>query len=466
MELKNYNKLISISADKSQIKARKILIDLYKVAVESVCPQNIIQNHLKYKIKDKILIIDNDQYSVESRKIWIIGAGKAVGGMAKTLEMIFIDLDYSGIICIPEGIKELLNLKKIHCLESSHPLPSDRNIKNTKQILEFIKNIKSKDLVITLLSGGGSSMWITPISPITINDMVILNQLLLKSGMSIHEINVVRKHVSEIKGGKLASKIPGEVILLVLSDVIGDKLESIASGPLVPDPSTFNEAKAILQRFKLWRNSIPDSVRTVIQSGIENKIAETLKTDDPIFKKTHSYIIGSNRIACKAAMSHASKIGLNTLLLTDKVEGEAKWVGKLFARIYSGLAEEEKEPLLIVSGGEPIVEVLGNGIGGRNQEVAAAALIEFLSYDCIINFAFLSAGTDGIDGNSLYAGALIDNVTISLYRKNSINIENYRSKSDLCSFFEKIGSTLLETGPTGTNVMDIHLSLIHTNKLE
>ncbi len=466
MEIKNYNDLISITTDKTQIKARKILIDLYKAAIAAVNPQNIILHHLKYKAKEKLLIIDNDQYSIESRKIWIIGVGKAVGGMAQTLEMIFTDLDYSGIICIPEGIKEKLNLKKIHCLESSHPLPSEINIKNTKQLLEFIKNINPKDLVITLLSGGGSSMWIAPISPITLNDMVILNQLLLKSGMSIHEINVIRKHVSEIKGGKLASKIPGEIVVLVLSDVIGDKLESIASGPLVPDPSTFNEAKALLQQFKLWGNLIPDSVRTVIQFGTENKIAETLKVNHPIFKKIHSYIIGSNRIACKAVMNHASKIGLNALLLTDKVEGEAKWVGRLFARIYCGLAEEKNEPLLIVSGGEPIVEVLGNGIGGRNQEVAAAVLSEFLSYKYIINFAFLSAGTDGIDGNSIYAGALIDNNTIKVSRKSSINIENYRSRSDLCRFFEKIGGTLLETGPTGTNVMDIHLSIIHTNKLK
>ena len=460
MEVKNFDELIAITSDPVEIKARKLLIDLYKTAIEAVDPYHIIHQHLRYSSQEKMLFVNDDQYPVESRKVWIIGVGKAVGGMTVAIEEILDDLDYQGVICVPEGMKIKLNLKKILCLESTHPFPSEINELNTKKVLELINQISSDDLVIALISGGGSSMWVAPKSPISVQDLIILNQVLINSGMSIHEINLIRKHVSEIKGGKLARKISGEVITILLSDVVGDKLENIASGPLISDFSTLNEAKFLLKKYKLWEKGIPNSIKSVIKNGVNNEIAEKSKEKALVLNYVHSYLVGSNKIACKAILSQARKIGLNSLFLTDKLEGEARWIGKILARIYSGLMEENKAPLLIVSGGEPTVQVHGSGIGGRNQEVAAALLNEFLLNKSGLKFAFLSAGTDGIDGNSSYAGALIDNKTIDIYGEKRLIIDNYLAQNDTSSLFEKIGGTVLLTGPTGTNVMDIQLAII------
>lgn len=465
MEVKNFDELTSITSDPIEVKARKLLINLYKTAVDAVDPYPILQHLLRYDSEEKMLFVNDAQYSVESRKLWILGAGKAVGGMAVAIEEILNDLDYQGIVCVPEDLKIKFNLKKILCLESTHPFPSEINELNTQKVLKLINQISSDDLVIALISGGGSSMWVAPKSPISVQDLIILNQVLINSGMSIHEMNLIRKHVSEIKGGKLAHKISGEVITIILSDVIGDKLENIASGPLISDSSTSNEARLILKKYTLWNKGIPNSVKSVIKNGINNEIAEKSKEKPLVLNNVHSYLVGSNKIACKAILSKAKKMGLNSLFLTDKLEGEAKWVGKILARIYSGLMEENKAPLLIVSGGESTVQVHGGGIGGRNQEVAAALLNEYSSKKLVFKFAFLSAGTDGIDGNSSYAGALIDNKTIDIYGEKRLILENYLAQNDTSSFFEKIGGSVLLTGPTGTNVMDIQLAIIYLDKL-
>lgn len=465
MEVENYEELIAFNSDKKQAKVRKLLIELYQAAVNTVNPHTIIHNKIKYDSNKQILSIEGNQYSVKSRKIWIFGVGKAVGGMAEALEEILDDIDYEGLICVPQGVSEKLSLKKVLCLHSSHPFPSEKNIQNTNLLLNFIDRVNSEDLVIALLSGGGSAMFIAPIFPITLEDIIILNKALIESGMSIHEINIIRKHVSEVKGGKLAEKISCETLTLILSDVIGDNLESIASGPLVPDSSTFIDSKSLLMKYDLWENRIPGSVKRVIQKGVDKEIPETLKMNNKSFDRIRSYIIGSNRMACKAAISNAEKRGLRSIFLTDKIEGDASWLGKILARIYSGLNEDINEPILIVSGGESTVKVQGDGIGGRNQELAASLLNELSSNSSDIAFAFISAGTDGIDGNSKYAGVIIDNQTINVFNQKKVNLKDYQSQSDICNFFKEIGGSLLLTGPTGTNVMDIQISLVNADKL-
>lgn len=465
MEVENYKELIVFNSDEQQTKARKLLIELYQAAVNSVNPRTIIHNKIKYNSKKKILSVEGNQYPVKSRKIWIIGVGKAVGGMAEALEGILDNVDYEGMVCVPRGVCEKLSLKKILCLPSSHPFPSEKNLQNTNLLLKFIDRANSEDLVIALLSGGGSAMFIAPISPIKLEDIIGLNKALIASGMSIHEINIIRKHVSEVKGGKLAEKINCETLTLVLSDVIGDNLESIASGPLVPDSSTFSDSKSLLMKYNLWENRIPDSVKRVIQKGVDREIPETLKKNNKRFDRIRSYIIASNRIACKAVISHAEKRGLRSIFLTDKIEGDARWLGKILARVYSGLSENINEPLLIVSGGESTVKVQGNGIGGRNQELAASLLKELSSDSTTITFAFISAGTDGIDGNSKYAGVILDNQTINVYSQKKVNLKEYQLQSDTCNFFKEIGGSLLLTGPTGTNVMDIQISIVNSDEL-
>jgi glycerate 2-kinase len=461
MIFQNYDEVIHFSSSTRQ-KARETILKLFISGVEAVNPYQVINDNLCYNSDKKELIIKDQVFSLKNRKLWIIGAGKAVGRMAEALEKMLIDLVFQGVICVPLGEKNYLTLNRVRCLESTHPLPSEVNVVNTKETLDLIENIKPNDLVIALISGGGSAIWTAPIYPIVIEDLIVLNKELIKSGMNIHEINVVRKHISSIKGGKFAKIIPAEIIVLILSDVIGDNLETIASGYFHPDPSTFLDVIHLLNEYNLM-NSVPDRVRLVIEQGNDGSIPETPKTKDPIFNNVHTYIIGSNKLACNAIMTTAKQLGLNTIFLTDKLEGDAKCLGRLLARIYHGLSDGTKEPLLVISGGEPTVKVRGSGIGGRNQEVVAAVLQEYLSQTPPPDITFLSAGTDGIDGNSPYAGALVDDLSVIKTHQKQINLAKFQKENNLSEFFEKLGGSVLMSGPTGTNVMDLQIALLNAS---
>ena len=465
MRIQNYDDLIDFSSS-SRKESRTIVLNLFNTAIESVDPYKIISDKLSFDSEKKNLVIKNTSLSVKRRNIWIIGAGKAVGRMTEALERVLSELKFQGIICVPEGVKKDLKLKKVQCLESSHPLPSEVNIQNTKKTLNLIEDIQPEDLVIVLISGGGSAIWTAPISPITIDDLIRLNAELINSGMSIQEINIIRKHVSLIKGGKFAEKIQAEILVLVMSDVIGDNLESIASGPFYPDSSTFNEAKTLLVQYKLWEKAIPSSVKLVIEQGMIGVVPETPKTNNKVFKHIKTHILGSNKLACNAVISEAEKMGIKGILLTDKLEGDARLIGHLLARIYCSFAEGFQEKLLIVSGGETTVEVQGAGVGGRNQEVAAAALEELLALPSYPDIEFLSAGTDGVDGNSRFAGALVDDLTIRNLKQRGLKLAEYQQENNLSHFFEKIGGSLILTGPTGTNVMDLQIALLNVSRSE
>ncbi|MHA2203375.1 MAG: glycerate kinase type-2 family protein [Candidatus Hodarchaeales archaeon] len=461
MIFQNYEEIIHYSSSIRK-KPRETILKFFDTAVRAVDPFHIIFDNLTYNSEKRELIIKDKAFSTKKRKIWIIGAGKAVGRMAEALEKVLIGLEYQGVICVPKGVKQHLTLNKLHCLESTHPLPSEVNVVNTKEILVLIENIKPEDLVIALVSGGGSAIWAAPIFPINTEDLIVLNKELINSGMNIQEINVVRKHVSTIKGGKLAKIIPAEMIILILSDVIGDKLESIASGCFHPDPSRFIDARLILKQYDLL-SVIPDSIKLVIEQGNDGLIPETPKIDDPIFQRVYTHVIGSNKLACDAIISNAKQLGLNALFFTDKIESNAKWWGRLLARIYCGLANGIQEPLLVISGGEPTVKVRGSGIGGRNQEVVAAVLEEFLSLPSPPDILFLSAGTDGVDGNSPYAGALVDDISVTVTHQKKLNLVKYQKENNLSKFFEKLGGSILMSGPTGTNVMDVQIAILNSS---
>ncbi|MFX0013758.1 MAG: glycerate kinase [Promethearchaeota archaeon] len=462
MRIKNYDEIITYSSSVRK-KTRELALNLFDSAIEAADPYQIIHNNVKIDLTKKELNVEGMHFPLSERKIWIIGAGKAVGKMAEALEEILTGQDYQGTICVPEGIKSDLRLKKIHCYESTHPLPSEVNLLNTKVVLELIEKIQPNDLVIALISGGGSAIWAAPIPPITVNDLITLNKTLINSGMNIHEINVVRKHVSSIKGGKLVKQIPAEILVFLISDVIGDNLESIASGYFHPDSSSFYETKLLLNKYRLWVTAVPDSVKMVIDKGIEGLIPETPKEQDEVFNRVQAHILASNKLACKAIVENAKKLGLKALILTDKLEGDARCLGRLLARIYSGLAEQIQDAFVVVSGGEPTVEVYGNGIGGRNQEVVGAVLNEFLSYPHPIETTFLSAGTDGIDGNSPYAGALIDDISVNIACKKELDLTKFQKENNMSKFFEELGGSVLLSGPTGTNVMDLQIAIINTS---
>ncbi len=458
LKISNYEEIIQYSESSKGREARKLLLDLILQAINAVDPYQIIKDNLKFNREEIILEIKDRKYFINQRKIWIIGGGKAAGKMAEALESILGDFIFNGIICVPIKNKEKLNLNKISCFESSHPIPSKQNIINTNKILELVQQMRKEDLVIVVLSGGGSAILSSPIPPININDLIILNKLLISSGMNIHKINTVRKHLSNIKGGRLAQKIPSQIITLVLSDVIGDNLDTIASGPLCADKSTYTETKQILEEFKLWKDKIPSSVKQVIIQGIEGKILETPKEDDPVFSRVDHFILGSNKIACKEVISNSKKHSLKVIFLSDMLEGDVQVLGKILCRIYRGISEFSSSPTVIVSGGEPTVIVKGNGIGGRNQELSAVVLAELMKNP--FNLSFISFATDGIDGNSLYAGALIDCTTIDSFKEKRINLELYQANNDLTNFFKEIDGSLIITGSTGTNVMDLHIAIV------
>ncbi|MFX1516115.1 MAG: glycerate kinase [Promethearchaeota archaeon] len=461
MIFQNYDEVVHFSSS-IRHESRSILLKLFNYGIEAVNPYQVILDNLTYNSEKEELVITNQVFSTKKRRLWIIGAGKAVGKMAEALEKVLVELEYQGVICVPEGVKRHLQLRRLRCLESTHPLPSEANIVNTGEILQLIENIDAKDLVIALISGGGSAILTAPTPPITIQDLILLNKELINSGMNIHEINVIRKHVSTIKGGKLAKIIPAEMIVLVISDVIGDNLESIASGYFYPDPSTFSDASHLIEQYHL-QNVIPKSVERVIEQGKNELVPETPKKGDIVFQRIHTHILGSNKLACNAIITAAKQYGLDAIFLTDKVEGDVKCVGQLLARIYCGLASTTQEPLLVISGGEPTVKVRGNGIGGRNQELAAAVLQEFLLQKTPTDIVFLSAGTDGIDGNSSYAGALVDDISVTMTHQNKLNLVKYQQNNNLSNFFEELGGSVLISGPTGTNVMDVQVALLNAS---
>ncbi|MHA1214972.1 MAG: glycerate kinase type-2 family protein [Candidatus Hodarchaeales archaeon] len=456
MLVKNYLQLVNSPHQESFQKMRGLLLDLYTSAVESVNPYKAVLRHLKINDETTSLEIEDLELSLVNRKIWILGGGKASGQMAEALESLIGDKDYSGLVIVPKGVKKQLKLKKIECYESDHPIPSSTNLENTKKLIKAVEKIKREDLVLFLLSGGGSALLTMPQNSIDLADLIKLNELLIRSEMDIHEINVIRKHVSSIKGGRLAELINAkEKVVLVISDVIGDNLETIASGPMVPDSSTYLDAKVILQNHGLWAEKIPNSVKDVIEKGIKGQLKETPKQGDKIFEGVNTFIIASNKIACEAIRSKAKEMNLKCVFLTDKIEGDARALGKLMVRIYEGLLDDITKPIVFVSGGEPTVKVEGKGIGGRNQELVVSAMQELSSFKG--NFCFLSAGTDGIDGNSKYAGAIIDNFSLGIFEEKQLPLGKFLADNDLTNFFQKLGYSLIETGPTGTNVMDVQL---------
>ncbi|MHA1994212.1 MAG: glycerate kinase type-2 family protein [Candidatus Hodarchaeales archaeon] len=466
MEIKNYKDLLDLPFGSSEICAREFLLRLLKIGLDAVNPFEIVTRNLQYNSVSKLLMVSNSEFDLTDKQVRVIGAGKAVGRMAEAIEKVLQGVPLSGIICVPEGVRNSLTLKKIQCVESSHPLPSEINLENTERTIEYIKELTKDDLVISLISGGGSALWSAPIPPITITDLISLNQTLLHSGMSIHEINVVRKHMSRIKGGKAARMIPSTTLILLLSDVIGDQLESIASGPFSPDTSTYHDVINLFRKYNLSKDVLPTSIYEVVTRGLNGEIAETPKPKDPSFSRFHHSIIGSNNVARQAIYKAANQVGMEVIVEDHLVDGDARIVGTNLAQIGLQISKEKSTPVLYISGGEPIVKVTGNGIGGRNQEVVAAFLREVSTFDPSLDISLISFGTDGIDGNSEYAGAICDTFTLNLFREKKVPIDCYQENNDLTNFFLQLGKSLILLGPTGTNVMDVQLLLVNSADME
>ncbi|MEM2455530.1 MAG: DUF4147 domain-containing protein, partial [Candidatus Bathyarchaeia archaeon] len=377
IRVKNREEILANAESPLDQRAREIALDAIERAIESVDPKNLI--YLKVKVNDEKIMINGRAFDLRSfRRIFVIGGGKASGYMAEAMETILEDKVEDGIVVVPKGTSEKFKTKVIKVHEASHPIPDESSVEGAKKVIEMAEKAREDDLIICLISGGGSSLMAYPRDEISLEDKRKVTEILLKCGATIREINAVRKHLSKFKGGHLAkSAYPATLISLLLSDVIGDPLDVIASGPTVPDTTTFTDAINVLKKYNVW-DAVPYTVRELLLNGEKGLIKETPKSDDPCFKKVHNFVIGNNRDACISAINELKKAGLNTLFLTSYAEGEARDLGLLAGAIakeilYSG--NPVRRPAGIVIGGESTVTVTGKGIGGRNQEISLSSAL-------------------------------------------------------------------------------------------
>ena len=442
-------------------KIRKNLKEIYTAAIEAVNPHAAIKNHVQLDNNKLLLLKNSELFKVfdlsEFEKIYVVGAGKATASMAKAVESILGDKISEGVICVKYDYTE--DLDRIQIMEASHPIPDENGVAAAKKIRALLQKAGEKDLIISLISGGGSALLPLPPDPITLAEKGETTNLLLKSGASIHEINSIRKHLSCIKGGNSAREgYPGTVINLMISDVVGDQIDVIASGPFVPDNSSFEMALEILHKYTLT-DKVPGSVIDYIKKGTNGEIKENPDEDDSCFEKITNLVIASNIISLKSAEAKAKDLGYNTLILSSLIEGDTMGVSLVHSRILKECLHTSnpiQHPACIISGGETTVNVKGNGLGGRNMEFAIQAAEDIKNLDGVI---MASIGTDGSDGPTDAAGAVIDGTTIMRSEKKGINIKEYIKNNDSYNFFKQIDDLII-TGPTNTNVMDVRLILI------
>jgi hydroxypyruvate reductase len=386
------------------------------------------------------------------RRLFVLGAGKASASMAKALEAILGGRIHAGWINTKYG--HGVQLDRIECHECGHPVPDEAGVAGARKIVELAREAGDGDLVICLISGGASALMPLPAGRVTLADKQAATSLLLASGAPIEELNCVRKHLSGIKGGRLAQlAAPARVISLILSDVVGDDPGVIGSGPTAPDATTFEEARRIVQRRGVW-DRLPASVREHLTQSQD----ETPKPNDPVFLNVQNVIVGSNRLALDAARARAESLGFHTLLLSSAIQGEAREVARVHSAILREIRETGnpvKSPACILSGGETTVTVRGNGKGGRNQEFALAAARDIAGLEDVL---LLSFGTDGTDGPTDAAGAFADGSTVERAQALGFDATRHLDENNSYPLFEALGDIFV-TGPTRTNVMDVYLLL-------
>jgi hydroxypyruvate reductase len=427
-----------------------------RAAIEAVDPRALTQDCLE--LDGNLLTIGDDSVDLEAfRSIVVVGAGKAAAHMAGAIEQTLGDRISGGLVIVKDG--HGLPLERIKFVEAGHPIPDARGEMAARKIITLLESNAAADtLVLCLLSGGGSALMPLPQAPVTLEAKREITNILLRCGATIDEINAIRKHISGIKGGRLArAAFPSRLFSLILSDVVGDPLHIIASGPTVGDPSTYSDCASIFRHYDIWSET-PDVVRELIERGRAGKIPETPGQGDPIFDSVSNIIIGNNIHALRAALSKASSLGFNARILSDSITGEAREVGAMLASLVleEGRASSPAEkPICILAGGETTVTILGGGKGGRNQELALAAAIA-LSGKAVATLA--SIGTDGTDGPTDAAGAIVDSTTVDRARAIGLDPQAYLDDNDSYNLLKPVGDLLI-TGPTGTNVMDIMIAL-------
>ena len=404
------------------------------------------------------LDVDGVSYDLQRyAHVYVVGAGKAGATMAQGLEGVLGERLTGGVVTVKYG--HLAPVSRVTIYEAAHPVPDEAGVRGAEALIRLAQQAGADDLIFCLLSGGGSALLPAPSPGITLEEKQRVTSLFLECGASIDEINVIRKHISRLKGGQLARVVaPATLITLVLSDVVGDRLDVIASGPTVADPTTYQDCLEIVRRYDLLAR-LPASVRTHLQRGQAGELPETPKATDPAFTRCQTVIIGSNRIALQAAREAARACGYTVLILSSSVEGEARQIARLHAAIAREIrqsGEPVHPPACVIAGGETTVSLHGDGRGGRNQEFALAAALGIAGLDDVV---VLSGGTDGTDGPTPAAGALADGHTVARAQALGMAPDDFLRRNDSYHFFRALDDLFI-TGPTGTNVMDMHILLV------
>jgi glycerate 2-kinase len=444
------NARISIQTSNARIK--RVLKALIHSGLQAAAPDRAMEHLIA--VNGERLFVDNIRYDLSTiKRVVCVGAGKASAHMALALEGLLKDRLEGGLVIVKDGYRAATT--RIQTIEAGHPLPDRRGIRATQQVLTLARSLTNQDLLIVLLSGGASSLLCAPAPGLTLRDKQRTTRMLLQSGAPIQELNTVRKHLSAIKGGQLARATPAQLLTFILSDVIGDDLAIIGSGPTVPDPTTFREAQRILEQYSLL-TKVPPHVLQHLEQGRRGQIPETVKARERISTRSQHVILANNRVALEAVAAEARRLGLKPYILTTSLQGEAKEIGSILGDMAKDLYEFRNpghQPACLIAGGEPTVTVTGKGKGGRAQECVLAAAEGVAGLRNVFVAGF---GTDGTDGPTNAAGAVVDGQTVDRARRMELHLPNMLAAHNSYAFFTQVGGHII-TGPTRTNVNDIYL---------
>ncbi len=451
LKIRNSSDLIKGSLVNKQ--ARRITLELLEAALTAANPSQMVYKALQ--IKGSQLSLGNQRINLKkSNGVYLVGAGKASGRMAEAVEEILGDHITDGIIIVPPNTSKDYSLNHVKIREGGHPLPTQASVSATQQIMTLIEDSPKDALILSLFSGGSSALFTLPTTPITLKNLQHTTTLLLQSGVPIDSINTIRKHLSQVKGGQFALHVhPRNHWVLLISDVPGDQLDTIASGPTLPDPTTFLKAGKILDEYQLWEK-LPQQVREHFQADLDGTVQETPKPDHPVFEYTINRLIGSNIDACKAALKAAQQKGFKARILTTECQGEARKVGEQLGALAQRLTSK-KDLQVVIVGSETTVTLRHPGKGGRNSELIAATLPFLQNHEGLV---IASLATDGIDGPTQYAGAIADSDSNARAQSLNIQPEELLNQNDTFTLFQALNDHI-ETGPTHTNVRDITIIL-------
>jgi glycerate-2-kinase len=434
---------------------RQCARQIWESALHAANPATCIHNTLR--VEGDVLKVGGRELPVEGRLI-VVGAGKAASRMAQVVEQILGDRISGGLVVTKYD--HGLPLRRIRQVEAGHPIPDAVGVHAVRETRELLLGLRPEDIVLCLLSGGGSALWPASAEGITLDEKQEVTSLLLRAGATILELNAVRKHLSSIKGGQLAAwAAPARVISLIMSDVIGDPLDFIASGPTAPDTTSFPEALSVVEKHGV---GVPPAVLERLRAGARGEIPDTPKPGDPLFQTVENIIIANNRLLVDAAARTAKGLGFRTVILGTEVEGEAREIARVFAAIAREIdrtGNPVQGPACVLSAGETTVTVRGNGLGGRNQEMALAWALSIASRPPQSPCCFASVATDGTDGPTNAAGGLVDPTTAIRAGDRGLSPVHYLQSNDSYNLLKATGD-LIMTGPTQTNLMDLQILLV------